>query len=206
MEKIAQIIGNKIANELNFKEQKKQVIIYGLIALIQTVITFLMIIIIGLIFSILIEALIVCLSLSLLRKYSGGAHLSSIEICTAISVIFSILFSLLCKYILLTLINTNILIILLILVFVVAFFAIYKLAPVDSPNKPIKTEKKKKRMKKGSYITLTFFLIISIVFLFIGMYYKNFNSYLLCMFLGILWQVFTLTSLGHRFYKLINFI
>jgi accessory gene regulator protein AgrB len=34
----------------------------------------------------------------------------------------------------------------LVIVFGLSFFIVYKFAPVDSPNKPIRTEKKKKRM------------------------------------------------------------
>jgi accessory gene regulator B len=206
MEKLAQIIANKISSELGFDEEKKDVITYGLTAIIQTIITLLIILIIGIISGALIEALLICFSVSLLRKYSGGAHVNSIEMCTSLSVIFCTIFSIICKYLLVSLISTNILIVILIAVFFLSFFAIYKLAPVDSPNKPIKTEKKKARMRKGSYLTLTVFSIISIAFLLLGMRYNNFNSYLLSILIGTSWQVFTLTKLGHNLYNKFNFI
>jgi accessory gene regulator B len=206
MEKLAQIIANKISSELSFDEEKKEVITYGLIAIIQGIITIFLISVIGIIFGTLIEALLICLSVSLLRKYSGGAHASSIEICTALSVVYCTVFSILCKYILVSLLSTNILIVILITVFFISFFAIYKLAPVDSPNKPIKTEKKKARMRKGSYFILTVYLIISFAFLLLGLRYNNFNSYFLSIIFGISWQVFTLTQVVHSIYNKFDFI
>ena len=39
-----------------------------------------------------------------------------------------------------------------------------KFAPVDSPNKPIRTEKKKRRMRKNSFIILSAYFILSVIF------------------------------------------
>jgi accessory gene regulator B len=206
MERLAQIISNKISCELGFDEEKRQVVTYGLVAILQFVITVSIICMIGIFFNTLIESLFICFSVSLLRRYSGGAHLNSIELCTVLSIIYSTIFAILCKYFFVSFISTSILIIILIVVFLLSFFAVYKLAPVDSPNKPIKTKKKRDRMRKGSYLTLSVFFVISVTFLILGKHYNNFNSYLLSILFGILWQVFTLTKKGHGAYNKFNFI
>jgi accessory gene regulator B len=73
------------------------------------------------------------------------------------------------------------------------------LAPVDNPSKPINKEEKKKRMKKGSFIILSVYLIIviSTILLYVNFEKATFLIYALCLSGGIAWQVFTLTKSGH---------
>lgn len=196
MEKFAIALANKIATELQMEDEKREVIAYGLIAIIQMIITTMLVFIAGLIAGTAVEALIICFSVSLLRKYSGGAHLGTIEICTSFALVYCIGFSLIAKYLIYPVLNTYILTFVSFAVLALAYFTVYKLAPVDTPNKPIKTDKKKKRMRRGSFTTLTVYLGISVVLLSFSAIYPFLLSYQTSLLFGILWQIFTLTKIG----------
>ena len=66
-------------------------------------------------------------------------------------------------------------------------------------NKPIKKRGKIKRLKRGSIIILSIYMLL--VFINVIIYYiKDMNLMLVyssCIYVGILWQVFTLTKYGH---------
>jgi accessory gene regulator B len=143
MEKLARKLASEISKSLGYDEEKTQVIAYGLIAIIQAIVTVSLVLLGGLIAGTPVEALIICFSISILRKYSGGAHVSSIELCTALGTIYCIIFSSISKYLLTPILNTYIFLFIIAAAYTLSFLAIFKLAPVDSPNKPIKSEKKK---------------------------------------------------------------
>lgn len=206
METLARKLASKISESLEYDDEKKRVIAYGLTAIIQIIITVFFAFLLGVIAGTPIEVLIICFSISTLRKYSGGAHASYIELCTGMSIILCFIFSLIGRYLLAPLLNLNIMLILILIIYSFSFFAVYKLAPVDSPNKPIKTEKKKKRMKKYSFIVLTVYLFLSIIFLLLSLKYKCFYSFGVSLLLGMSWQITTLTIIGKIFFNNINFV
>lgn len=100
----------------------------------------LLVILFGRIFNVVIESLIVSFTISILRKYSGGAHSSSPGICLIVGTFIAVSIGLVSKIG----IDFNINILIGIITFAWAYYIIYKLAPVDSPAKPIRTEKKVK--------------------------------------------------------------
>lgn len=200
MEKLSNRLASIISSELNYNQDKKEIIEYGAFALIQILITLILIAIFGIIFNVIWEALIVCFTGSLLRKYSGGAHASSPNTCTAISIIICIGQALIFKFLLVTICSITQILFLGILIFLWSCYLILKLAPVDSPAKPIKIQTKIIRMKKGSIVILSLYLIIVIINIFMFINYKNmrFLLYSLCIYGGIAWQTFSLTSPGHK--------
>lgn len=206
MEKISFKIANKISSELNFDEDKRQVVQYGLLALVQLFFYVFFIVLIGIFFGVALEALVVLFSVSLLRKYSGGAHSDSIIVCTVFGVFFCLAFSIIIKHFIIGFISFYSLSFLMLIIYATSFLLIDKYAPVDNPNKPIKTEKKRLRMKKYSYATLLFYFAVSLALLFFGKTNKILFSYDLCLLVGVIWQVFTLTGLGIKSIKLVDFI
>lgn len=198
IEKISNKLSYKIASVLNLDKDNQEIIAYGAFSFFQTLWAILFIIIFGLIFDVLIEALILSFTASFLRKYSGGAHASSPNRCALIgAIVFSLLGIIISKTSpLLTIkltISTGL------LCFIFSYYIVYKLAPVDSPAKPIVKEKTKQRLKKSSILTLHG-LIITVLGL-LGLYYKLGYKILLisaqCISLGSAWQSLTLTSSGH---------
>ncbi|AIY85064.1 MAG: accessory gene regulator B family protein [Clostridium baratii] len=189
-------IATKIVVETDGDEERKSVIEYGIFAMIQTGIAIICTVIFGLLFNVLVEALIVSFSISILRKCSGGVHATSPTRCTVIGTIICILIPKLA-----IIINMNIIysIIVGIIVFIVSYYIVYKLAPVDSKNKPIKKLERRKKLKRKSINIINIYLIISIVFIMIYHFYNVHSMiiYFECLYLGMLWQVISLTKVGH---------
>lgn len=195
MELIAKKIAKTISESINYDFEQEEIIAYGLIAIIQIFFSMFFVIVLSLLFHVLPEALILLFSVSILRKYSGGTHANSIELCTITSVLYSVGFALISKLFALYLNNYQ-LILFSIIIFIFSYYIIYKYAPVDSPNKQIKTPKKINRMRKGSFIVLTFYLIISILFISLSQIYKIWTSLLISLIFGMIWQITSLTKFG----------
>jgi accessory gene regulator B len=204
MEKLERKLANNIAISLNYDNEKEQVVAYGLIAIIQTFVTVFLVLIIGIFTGVPIEALIICFSVSILRKYSGGAHAGSIELCTTIAIIYITTFSLISRYLLSEVLNSYAMAIIIFVIYALSFFAIYKFAPVDSPKKLIKTEKKKKRMRKGSFTILTVYFALSVILFLLSRKQYITNSFGLSLLFGLSWQIFTLTKPGSSFIHLVD--
>lgn len=196
IKKISENVAGNLKKELNLEEEKYEVIEYGLFAFIHMAASILFVVIFGAIFGVLLEALLISFTIAIFRRSSGGAHASTDLSCAIIGVIISVIPAIVLLNINITIKNA---IIFSGIVFLVSFLLVYKLAPVDSPNKPIKSEKKIKRLKRGSLITLGIYMVLFIIniLLSIKMNAINFKIYALCISFGVLWQSFTLTKLGH---------
>ena len=97
IENISKLIAEKVSSELNYDNERKEIIQYGTYALIQTLISIISVLILGLVFNIALEALIFLFTASILRKYSGGAHSESSNVCTLLGIIISICIGFLIK-------------------------------------------------------------------------------------------------------------
>lgn len=199
MVKIEDICGefsNNIAKELNLDDDKRSVINYGLFAFIQIAICIILVVIFGFIFNVVTEALIVSFSISILRKSSGGAHATSPGRCAIIGTVASVGMGLISKYIN---IGFSLYIIGGSIAFIWSYYIVFKLAPVDSSAKPIKSIEKKARLRKSSMMILSVYLIIVITGIIYFYFMRNSRIlvYSLCLYMGMLWQVFSLTKCGH---------
>jgi len=216
MEKLTNNIAEKIGSELGLDKDGKEVIAYGTFAILQTLLSIAVTVITGYSFGVLTETLIVSFTIIILRKYSGGIHASSPGICAVVSAVVAVGQALLIVFIITPLISFKIVIILGLLSFSWSYYIIYKLCPVDSAAKPIKTIKKRQRMKKASIFILWVYVVIvllsSIMYLHTGEI--RFLTYSLCIYGGSIWQSFTLTHGGHItiqqidtfIHKFLNFI
>ena len=206
IENISKLIAEKVSSELNYDNERKEIIQYGTYALIQTLISIISVLILGLVFNIALEALIFLFTASILRKYSGGAHSESSNVCTLLGIIISICIGFLIKSSFFAKMNFELVVFIGIVIFVFGYFIVFKFAPVDTKNKPIKTEKKKKRMKKGSLKILTIDLFIEV--LSIILYYNSGWSlakpFMLSIIFGVAWQCMTLTYIGNILLKTID--
>ncbi len=196
IEKISNKVSNKIAIELNLDNNKRAVINYGIFAFSQMLLSIVLVGLFGFIFDVFIEAIIIFITISVLRQKAGGVHASSPGICTFVGTVLSVGMGLAMKNID---INIRVVIAIGCVIFVWSYYTTYKLAPVDSIAKPIKKLEKRKRLKKSSMLILTVYLVIVIVNI-IG-YYATQNANLLvysgCIYIGLLWQIFSLTKSGH---------
>lgn len=196
IENICEKISSYISQELSLDNDKKAVINYGIFAFIQMGICIVLVMVFGVVFNVFFEALIISFAVSILRKSSGGAHASSPKKCAIIGTISSITLGIISKY---ARIDFKYLVVIGLVVFTWAYYFVYRLAPVDSIAKPIKNIEKRKRLKKNSILILNIYLIIIIINFIYFYFIKNSNVlvYTLCIYMGILWQVFSLTKSGH---------
>lgn len=196
IEKLSNNISANIAKELNLDIEKKEIINYGLFAVIQILFSIVLTMIFGLIFNVFLESLIVAFTISILRKSSGGAHASTPGRCAILGTIVSVGFGLVAK-----LIEKNAVTISLIgiIIFFWSFYIVYKLAPVDSAAKPIKNQERRKKLKRSSMMILSVYLVIAIANILYHYYSVNVSvlTYTLCIYMGLVWQIFSLTKSGH---------
>lgn len=199
MEKLINSFAEYIAIELKLNRDNKEVVAYGVFAILQTLISILLIVIFGIMFKCLLEALIISFTVSILRKYSGGVHASSFERCTILGTIICIGEAIIVKKLIYPAINMKLLIFITAVIFIFSYITIIKLAPLDNPKKPIKNDVKKKKMKKASIVVLTIYLMIVVFSTILGLYFRldNLFIYLICIEVGLLWQILTLTNIGY---------
>lgn len=203
LELLSKNISYKLKKNLDIDEEQRSIIEYGLFAFFHMMISILAVFIVGAVFNVIIESLIISFVVAILRKFSGGAHASTPTNCAIIGVVISVFPAYLVKNIS---IKVNYIALLGIVIYSIAFIIVHKLAPVDSANKPIKKETKIKRLKRGSITILFSYMIISIfniiVYVISGRSYMLIYS--LCIYIGVIWQVFTLTKKGHSIVNIID--
>lgn len=204
---ISNKIADKISKKLDYDQEKSAVIGYGLFAVLQVALSLALVVLFGWIFGVLYQALIVSFVSSILRQYSGGVHATKPSICLIIGTVVTTVIAVI-VHLLIDIIDIKYFIIMGIILILFSYYIILKNAPVDSKAKPIKTEKKRKRMKKMSIIVLSgyFVIILTLVILFYSLKNRIYIEYTTCIYLAISWQVFNLTVIGHRVLMKINFI
>lgn len=198
MEKLTYHIAEIISRELGFNQDKKEVIAYGTFAMLHTLLSIGLTALFGLVFGVFIETMLVAFSVSILRKYSGGAHTSSPGTCAILSAGVAVGWASFIVFVITPFINLRAVIVLGILAFFWSYYIVYKLAPVDSLAKPIKTHKKKEKMRKISIkilYTYTGMVLLNIM-TFLLNHEIRFLTFSLCIYGGIVWQSFTLTRGG----------
>jgi len=149
-----------LAKELNYSEEKKEILAYAVENVILTVIGFVMVMTVGFILGAPVETLFTALSGGILRKFSGGAHAGTRKACLAIGAVIYPgagwvfkTFSASWGYPLA----------------VTAFFGfialllVYRYAPVDSPAKPIISMDFRRKLRKGAIVTIVVFFGLAVL-------------------------------------------
>jgi len=206
-EKIAVKIGNDAKSLLNVDDDKEQIIIYGAICLFQIIFAILWVIIAGLFFGVLYEALIFTIIVGVLRKYSGGGHASSPSSCIIIGTILAVVAGLSIDKIFYKL-NLTTVILISITFITFAFIIVIKDAPVDSIKKPITNVEMKKQFKKKSIIVIFIFSALIIILYVLSKKYSElfYIKVIETISFGILWQTITLTKKGISFLNKVDFV
>ena len=204
MERLARKLAESIGASLGKSEDDVAVVTYGLIGILQVFAIFLLVSSIGFAAACWFEVMIVFLSVGFLRRLSGGAHSSGIYSCLIYSVFFVCTLAALARYALIYLpflANCGIVAV----IFIYGYVMIALKAPVAPPNKPVRTEAKRKRLRKGAFIVLTVFLVINVLLLLFGaMLHPTLYSVGLSLAISVLWQIFMMTKAGHFFIYVID--
>lgn len=198
MERLAKKIAESIGESLGQSDEDVAVVAYGLIGILQFFAIFLLASTVGSIFSFLLEVIVVFLSVGFLRRLTGGAHSAGIYSCLVYSVFFVCFISALASYVLPLLpfaVNCAIVG----AVFLFAYVMVALKAPVAPPNKPCKSEAKRKRLRRGAFIVLSAFLVTIVLALVFKDAWDRLYSLGMALTLSTLWQITMMTKLGHKF-------
>ena len=203
MERLAKKIAKSVGDSLGKTEEEVAVIAYGLIGILQFSAIFIVASIIGAIFGFWLEVLTVFLSVGFLRRFTGGAHSSGLYSCLVYSVFFVCGISSLARY---ALVKLPFVVICIVcgLIFLYGYLMIALKAPVAPPNKPCRSEAKRKRLRKGAFTALSAFLIfVFCALIFRGSAWRLYTVGL-ALSLSALWQITMMTKLGHKFITFID--
>jgi accessory gene regulator B len=183
-----------LGHRLGLTSEEEEIALFGLQTLIYPMISFLLVVIAGHIFGCLWHSLTVFTAMFLLRVFSGGAHSDSPLKCSLIGTVVVVSLG---KSGALTapLFNSANLSLLVIFGAVLCLLINWRLAPVDSPAKPINDFNHRKKLRLLSMITVFVITTFQLLLLF----YRPLLSIVLAVSLGLWWQTFTLTKAGHRF-------
>jgi len=200
IERASQGFSQAVAAQLNYSEKQREVVAYGAFALLHTLFSAAVVLVLGYLLGVLLPVAVMTVVAAIFRKFSGGAHCSSPNRCAFGGAFLYLL-----------------------LAFVVKMAAIggpegliywvgpvclglslywtLRYAPADTPNKPIRRQETRKRLKRGAVL---FLLLCTCAGVFA--YLLLYNSYsqavragVLAAVAGLWWQGFTLTLLGYRF-------
>lgn len=196
IEVLANRIADGIAGQLSLDTERRSVIAYGMIGLLQITALFIIITLIGLVTDSLYESLIVLFSVGFIRKSTGGAHSKTMSGCNTITVFSIAALALSSRYLLNAPINIFVNSSITLLVFGISYAIFYLRVPVDSPNKPIVNPEKIKRLRKESFIKLFLFFALTIGAILLAESNVQFFSIASSLRVAIIWQSMTLTEIG----------
>ena len=196
---LADRIATKIADSLNYDEEKRLVMAYGLGAFIQMGQLMLIALLFGLVFDCLIECMVVFWGVGLLRRSAGGIHCKHYMSCILTSSLSICLISLICRFFIPASAGKIWHVVIGILpAFSVMLLLAWRRVPVASENKPIENPVKIRRLRKQCFATIGIYLVICI-FLILYDWGDGRNISTLWSVICVLWwQSFTLTSLSER--------
>ena len=180
--------------KLNLTPDEEEVARYGLQVLVYTLTGLITICLAGWLLGCFWTTLAVCLTAACLRLFSGGAHSNSPLTCTLLGMV---IVPLLGKTAAFTafFFTPQSLSLIVVPGLILSLIIIWRLAPVDSPAKPITSLDYRKK--------LHFLSIAAVLLLTSGQAFLLLKgqapTVVLALSLGLWWQAFTLTQAGHRF-------
>lgn len=204
MELLAKKIAAAIGRNLQKTDEEVAVIAYGLIGILQFLAILIISLTIGIIFGMWAEVLIIFFSVGFLRRLTGGAHSRGIYNCLVYSVCFVCGFSAIAAYVLPRLPLYYVILPACFAIYLFGYITIAYKAPVTPPNKPCRTEAKRKRLRRGAFTVLSVFLAINVLLLLLGEAHARILSIGLSLALSVLWQIFMMTKAGHLFIYVID--
>lgn len=198
IESISYNISNKMGKRANKSNEEIEVMNYGLFIWIHTILAYIVTILIGIIIGKAIEALLISIVASSLKKFSGGVHATSPNRCLVISIITTLIFTYIyvflnkyCRY--------NYIYILSLVSITPCYYIFYKKAPVGTKNKPLNKEETRIKLRKKLFKRLNIYIGIIILILilnFTRVLNYNLAMFVYCIELGIILQTIAVTKLG----------
>lgn len=157
IEKISNLIVNKITETENISEEKKEIILFGVTRIIEDIPKTIGIIIVGIILGIIKEMSIVTIIILIYKNFVGGVHCKTNLSCFICSLMFYLATIYSSRYMTFTNINY-----LYLCMFIFALYTIYTYVPADVPEVPKVDIKLRKTLKINALISLLIIHTITI--------------------------------------------
>lgn len=172
-------------------ENQEAILRFSIEVVISFVVSLGLALLVSLFLGIFPNVLLIMLTTSILRSFSGGAHSATMFGCAIYGTIIMNGLGLITKY---TQPSKGFLSIFVLLVLIFSTWSLYKYAPADTPGKPITTKVKRKKLRKLSFATLFIWYILCLL------WYTGLVENLTMVYasaIGVLWQSFSLTDWGY---------
>lgn len=178
--------------------QKKAVYYYGFQIAIGSAVKIISLIAASIVFGVLIPALIISISFTLLRKVAGGFHMKTYGKCLVVTIGLFIAAASLAQYTH-QYWSVRDIVVLITLTFITGIYLLIKYAPKDSPNRLITDLMERRRFKILSIIYMIIWLILVFV---LTMYEMKMYTLALCF--SVMLEIFGITPVGHSFFEKIE--
>lgn len=188
-----------LKEKLDLTPEEEEIALYGLQVILYPLIGFLSIILVSWLLRCLYTTLAATLTSAFLRLWSGGAHSRSPLTCTLLGAVVSPALGK-TSLVLAPRLESFHLSIIVILGSLLSLFFVWRLAPVDSPAKPLLSWEYRRRMWRLSIASVFLIAVVQVALLAAAVA----PALVLALSLGLWWQTFTLTRAGHRFATFID--
>lgn len=187
----SEVISNRltevITNDLDFPEEKKEIIAYAIETVLLFILGLLLIMFFGYAFNTFMPVVIAAIFGGSLRRVSGGAHFNTPLKCLAFGTIIYTLIGVLAKNLVNYNFNNKYIFI---LILILSFLLVYFLAPVDSEAKPIHSRSLKLKLRICSIVLIIVTLLIT--------FFVDNELFNLSAVLGVFYQCITLLPIFNR--------
>lgn len=194
IKRLADNISSYLSRELNYDEEKKGILSFGLQIFLGALIGTISILILAYFLNIFKSTVIVLISFVIFRRLIGGSHCNTYKKCYFTTIIFMIVLGKLGEVIDLT--STYILI-LSILIYVLAAAATVLWVPAGTEKKMIKNIDTRRKIKVQTIMLLTIWILICNFLNNLSLY-----KYAVQSSLGVILAFFLVTPLGYRLINL----
>lgn len=176
---------------------------FGVKTIIQFFVGYSCLILVSFLLGVLTETLVVALTSSIIRIFSGGAHATSPLRCTIIGVVVFVSLGFLVKH----LYNTNILnyyYILIPIVSIISIIILYKYGYASTHKKLLSSYNHGKKLRSIAAKFLVFWTISGIIMMLANSENYFINNYIISSSFGLIWNMFTLTPDGNKLLNLLD--
>ncbi|MCT4605562.1 MAG: accessory gene regulator B family protein [Marinisporobacter sp.] len=192
MEKcIGKILG-VYEKHLEMDEGQKAILKYSLQVMMSAILGYFLALMLAWYLGVFSYVFVMMLTISVLRASSGGAHCESIWNCAIFGMIITNALGFLAKVLTPT---KDVVLSTMGVVFLFGLWSISKYAPADTPQKPITSIEKIKKLKRRSVVILLVWCGLNISYYLI---YNRVHGMMLASSLGVLWQCLSITKMGYK--------
>ncbi|MCC5911715.1 MAG: accessory gene regulator B family protein [Clostridiaceae bacterium] len=194
VQKLSHNISSYLCGELNYSDEKKEVLSYGLQIILGASIKIITIITLAYIFNIFKTTIVASVAFIFFRRIIGGSHCDTFNKCYFLSISLLLLLGLLGKIVAL---QYSMLLILTIAIYLVAVVITIIWVPMGTEKKTIRNKETRLKIKQKTFLALTTCFLILLFF-----HIQATSKIVLSSLLGIALAFFLATPLGNRFTRI----